>query len=350
MMAEVTHLVTGGSGYFGEIVVARLLKDGARVRIFDLNAPETTDERVSFVQGDIRDIAAVQAACKGVDTVFHNVAQVPLARDKDLFWSVNRDGTRNIVDACRAQNVRKLVYTSSSAVFGVPKSNPVTESTVPTPAEDYGRAKLAGEDICREASAKGLDASIIRPRTILGHGRLGVVQMLLDWVSRGLCVPVFGKGDNIYQFVHADDLAWACAAAAKRKGPELYNIGAGQFGTMRELLEAVCRHAGTGAKVKSLPMKPAELAANVASKLGLSPLGPYHALMYGRSLWFDISKAEKELGYKPQWSNERMICNSYDWYMAHRDRLKSTGASHHKSALKKGVLAFLPYFLKVLPS
>lgn len=344
------HLVTGGSGYFGENLVTRLVRSGDTVRIFDLNAPEKAEPGVTFVQGDIRDAAAVRAACAGVDAVFHNVAQVPLAKDKSLFWSVNRDGTRNIVEACLSAKVRKLVYTSSSAVFGVPRSNPVTESTVPEPAEDYGRAKLAGETICQEGAAKGLDIAIIRPRTILGHGRLGIFQVLFDWVSRGLCVPVFGKGDNMYQFVHADDLAWACIAAAKRQGPEIFNVGAAEFGTMRQTLEGLIRHAGTASRVKAIPFGPAEAAANVASKLGLSPLGPYHALMYGRSLWFDISAAQDKLGYKPRYSNLEMICESYDWYLAHRDHLRATGASRHKSAVKQGILALLPYFLKVLPA
>ena len=107
------------------------------------------------MQGDIRDRAAIAAACAGVELVFHNVAQVPLAKDKNLFWSVNRDGTRNMLQASVDQGVRKIIYTSSSAVYGVPKANPVTENTVPAPSEDYGKAKLAGEDLCWEYGRRG---------------------------------------------------------------------------------------------------------------------------------------------------------------------------------------------------
>jgi nucleoside-diphosphate-sugar epimerase len=252
-----------------------------------------------------------------------------------------------VIDAAQQAGVRKLVYTSSSAVFGVPRANPVTEDTPPSPAEDYGRAKLAGEEICRDAAASGFDVSIVRPRTILGHGRLGILQILFDWISRGFDVPVLGRGDNLYQFVHADDLAAACIAAAARPGFAIYNVGAERFGTMRETLEALCVHAGTGSHVKSVPMGPTVMLAEAARHLGISPLWSYHSLMYGRSLYFDISKAKVELGFAPRYSNVEMICESYDWYLAHRANL--AGRSAHTSPVRKGVLALVPWMLKLVP-
>lgn len=343
-------LVTGGSGYFGELLGKMLLDRGRQVRVLDLNPPGYTHEKLEFIPGDIRDAKAVAAACAGIDTVFHNVAQVPLAKEKELFWSVNRDGTQLLIEKSVKAGVKKFVYTSSSAVFGVPKQNPVTEESEPAPAEDYGRAKLAGELICRAANDKGLDVSIVRPRTILGHGRLGVVQILFDWIERGLDVPVLGGGANRYQFVHADDLAWACVAASERPGFGLYNVGAKEFGTMRELLQALIDHAGSKSRIKSIPLGPTEIAANIASALGLSPLGPYHSLMYGRSMWFDISKAEKELGYAPKYSNTSMIIETYNWYLENKAELSKARQSHHKSPVKQQVLAFLPHFLQLIPA
>ncbi len=343
-------LVSGGSGYFGELLGKQLLEKGHRLRVLDLNPPGFSHPNLDFVQGDIRDRATAAKACSGIDIVFHNVAQVPLAKEKDLFWSVNRDGTQILADEAIKAGVGKFVYTSSSAVFGVPKSNPVTEETEPAPAEDYGRAKLAGETICSEANARGLDVSIVRPRTILGHGRLGVVQILFDWIERGLDVPVIGGGRNRYQFVHSDDLAFACIAASEHPGFSIYNIGAAEFGTMRELLQALIDHAGSKSKVKSIPLGPTEFAANLSSSLGLSPLGPYHSLMYGREMWFDISKAERELGYKPAYSNAAMICETYDWYIANKASIGGSGQSHHKSPVKQQVLSVLPHVLHWLPA
>src|SRR5437660_2530201 len=163
-MAQV--LITGGSGYFGSLLLRRL-RALAPCRVFDLvDAPDRPGD-VEFVQGDIRDFAAIRRACQGVRVVHHNVAQVPLAKDRHLFESVNVEGTRNLLEAAKVEGVAKVVYTSSSAVFGAPKSNPVTPETTPTPAEAYGKAKYEAEKICRRYVEKGLDVSIIRPRTIL---------------------------------------------------------------------------------------------------------------------------------------------------------------------------------------
>lgn len=346
-----TVLVTGGAGYFGEVLSQALLAKGIKLRVFDLNAPGFAHQNLEFAQGDIRDSAAVAAACRDIEVIYHNVAQVPLAKNKHLFWSVNSDGTRILLEQARKSGVRKLVYTSSSAVFGAPARNPVTEDTPPMPAEDYGRAKLAGEELCRTSAEAGLDVTIIRPRTILGHGRLGVAQILFEWIRQGHDVPVFDAGKNIYQFVHADDLASACIAAADRKGFAVYNIGARKFATMAETLAAVIRHAGSGSRLRSVPIGPAQFMMKVMEKIGASPLGPYHALMYGRSLYFDVAKAERELGWAPRYGNQEMICESYDWYVRNREKLvkSSQGRSRHQSPLRQGVLACAPLALKFFP-
>ena len=189
--------------------------------------------------------------------MLHNVAQVPLAKDPDLFDSVNVTGTANLLVAARDAGVGKVVHTSSSAIFGIPEHNPVTEETPPRPLEAYGRAKLQAELLCREAAVSGVDVTIVRPRTILGHGRLGIMAILFEFVADGAPVFVLGSGDNRYQFVHAEDLADACLRAAGRPGPAVYNVGAVEFGTMRETLQALVDHAGTGSRVRSLPVAPA---------------------------------------------------------------------------------------------
>ena len=211
-------LITGGSGYFGSLLRDRLLDRGQAVRVFDLADANDRPAAVEFALGDIRDENRVRVACDGCDVIYHCVAQVPLAKDRHLFESVNIDGTENLLKAALAAKARKVIYVSSSAVFGAPKSNPVTEQTAPAPAEAYGRAKLAGETLCARYGQQGLDVSIIRPRTIMGHGRLGIFQILFEWIRTGYNVPVLGRGDNTYQFVHADDLAEACILAASRGG------------------------------------------------------------------------------------------------------------------------------------
>jgi nucleoside-diphosphate-sugar epimerase len=334
-------LVTGGSGYFGQILVDRAVAQGDRVRIFDVNPPAESTDSVEYMQGDVRDRAAIRAACDGVDVVLHNVAQVPLARDRDLFWSVNVVGTADLLVAARDAGVAKVVHTSSSAVFGIPDSNPVTEETPCRPLEAYGRAKLEAELLCRDAVRAGLDVTIIRPRTILGHGRLGIMAVLFDFVADGAPVFVLGGGGNRYQFVHASDLADACLRAADRQGPAVYNIGATEFGTMRETLQTLVDHAGTGSRVRSLPVGPARLAMRALTGLRQAPFAPYHWLLYGESLWFDTTRARTDLGWEPKHSNASMIIESYEWFLEHRDTLGSSERSHHQSPVRPGLLRLL---------
>ena len=337
-------VVTGGSGYFGNVLCQALVDAGLEVVNLDVSRVEMPG--VEYVECDIRDRDRVRQVLEGANVVFHNVAQVPLARDPGLFDSVNREGTAAMLWAAEHATVGKVVYTSSSAVFGVPDSNPVTEETQPRPLEAYGRAKLDGELLCRAAVTRGLDVTIIRPRTIVGHGRLGIFAILFDWVADGVDVLVFDGGHNRYQFVHASDLASACLAAGQRPGPATYNIGAQEFGTMRETLQVLCDHAGTCAGVRSVPSRLAAPAMKVASMSRLAPFAEYHWLMYSRELWFDTTAAQRDLGWQARFSNAEMICEAYDWFLANRSDIGLGGPSHHRSGVKQGVLAGIKNVLR----
>lgn len=342
-----TSLVTGGSGYFGSLLVRRLLDRGHDVRVLDLDDADDRPESVGFVRGDIRDRAIVASAVDGADVVFHNVAQVPLSRDAEQLRTVNVDGTTILLEAARNAGVRKIVHTSSSAVFGVPRVNPVLPTTVPKPEEAYGHAKLAAEWACLDAVRNGLDVSIVRPRTILGHGRLGIFAILFDWIADGADPIVLGDGSNRYQFVHADDLADACILAGDHDGPGVFNIGTDRFGTMAETIGHLCEYAGSGSQVRRLPAGPAAAAMRATAALGLTPFAPYHWLMYARSMWFDIEHAREALGWEPQWSTDEMFAQSYDWFLAHRGS-PATGSAHRRPA-EQGLLEVVKRASGLLP-
>jgi nucleoside-diphosphate-sugar epimerase len=291
----------------------------------------------------------VAAAVDGVDIVFNNVAQVPLAKDHELLRTVNVDGTALLLAASRRAGVRKVVHTSSSAVFGIPRSNPVLPGTVPSPVEEYGHAKLAAEWACLDAAKDGLDVSIVRPRTILGHGRLGIFGILFEWIADGADVFVLGDGSNRYQFVHADDLAEVCLRAGDASGPAVFNAGTDRFGTMRESLEELCAHAGTGSKVRSLPAGAAALGMRAAAGLHLAPFAPYHWLMYSKSLWFDIQHVRDALDWQPKYSNAEALADSYDWFLLNRASTADEGRSHHRTIAKQGALKVLKTATRVLP-
>ena len=340
-------LVTGGSGYFGSLLIDKLLDNKWECKNLDINDFYGSKE-VEFIKGDIRDVTILDKVCQGVDVVFHNVAQVPLAKNKKLFNSVNINGTTNLLKSCLKNNVEKVIYTSSSAIYGVPKVNPVTEEMTPTAQEAYGKAKLIGENKCIEYASKGLEVVIIRPRTIMGHGRLGIFQILFEWIANGHNIPVLGTGDNIYQFIHSDDLADAIILSADSKiRTGIYNCGAERYGSMREVLENLCDYANTKSIVKSVPHTFARMGMNISSILGISPLGGYHSLMYGESMYFDITKAKNELGWNPKFSNNEMFKESYDWYIYNRQKImrgKQEG-SPHQSRVNEGILSLVKFFL-----
>ncbi len=345
-------LVTGGSGYFGSLLVAQLVGAGHQVRVLDINPSDELAHGVEFVRGDIRDPRVVREAVDQVDVVFHNVAQVPLARDRELLESVNIDGTRILVDACAAAGVKKIVHTSSSAIFGIPATNPVLPTTAPRPLEAYGAAKLAAEEVCRSAIAeRGLDITIVRPRTILGHGRLGIFGILFDWIADGADPFVLGRGENRYQFVHAEDLAEACIRAGNVAGPDVFNVGTDRFGTMRDALEGLCSHAGTGSRVRSLPARPTSAAMRAAAALKLAPFAPYHWIMYSKSMWFDTSHVTDKLGWSPRWSNDEMFVDSYEWFLRNRASSADQGGtvSHHRRSARQGALSIVKRATRLLP-
>ena len=333
-------LITGGSGYFGESLLNKLLDRGYNCSVLDINDPnEAFFEKINFFKTDIRDYKGVLKAFKGIDYIFHNVAQVPLAKDKKLFDSVNNIGTMNIVKAANENGCKHLVYTSSSAVYGIPPYNPVKEITDTGPVEEYGQAKLDGEKMCLEYKDT-IDITIIRPRTILGNGRLGIFQILFEWIYSNQNIPVFDGGNNIYQFVHCDDLSEACIKSVEEKATGIFNIGTKDYCSMKETLNSLIIHSKKNSKITSLPSKIIVPLMNLASYLGLSPLGPYHSAMYGKSLYFDTSRAEKELKWISKYSNKDMIKESYDWYLSNRNELLNNKSqkSLHKSSVKQGIL------------
>ena len=129
----------------------------------------------------------------------------------------------------------------------------------------------------------------------------------------------------------------------------MFNAGTDRFGTMYDALAHLCQHAGTGARVRRLPAGPTEAAMRVSAALRLTPFAPYHWLMYGRSMWFDIDHVRERLGWSPRWSTDEMLAESYDWYLAHRGALDSA-ASHHRRPARAGALSLLKRLTPLLPA
>jgi nucleoside-diphosphate-sugar epimerase len=339
-------LVTGGSGYFGTTLVKRLILENYAVRVLDLNYPNNPEPSVEYIAGDVCNLDACIKATAGVKVVFHNVAQVPLANDSKKFNEVNIDGTRNICEASKRNGVKNFVYTSSSAVYGIPYKLPVMKEDPKIPVEDYGRAKLEGELICKNLTNYGIQVKIIRPRTILGLGRLGIFGILFGWVSRGINIYTLGKGDGPYQFIHSEDLAEGVLRASKLNGDFEFNLGALEYGTFKEDLQKLCDFANTGSRVIGLSDWFVRPLLKMLSYVKFLPFASYQLKLYSKPMYFQSEEDWKQLGYTPKYSNSEMLIESYSHYLQSINPNVNVGVSHHQKTPKGISLSAIGLVLK----
>jgi nucleoside-diphosphate-sugar epimerase len=341
-------LVTGGSGYFGTILVKTLIAENFRVRVLDLNYPETPEPSVEYIKGDICDFEVCLRASVGVSTVFHNVAQVPLANNSKVFKEVNIGGTRNICEASKRNGVKNFVYTSSSAVYGVPSKLPVSIDDPKIPVEDYGRAKLEGEVICKDLTNYGVQVKIVRPRTILGLGRLGIFGILFGWVSSGINIYTLGKGDSPYQFIHAEDLAEGIMRASRLNGNFEFNLGALEYGTLKEDLQKLCDFSNTSSRVIGLSNWLVRPLLKMLSYVGFLPFASYQLKLYSKPMYFQSEKDWQQIGYIPKYSNSEMLIESYRHYLESSNSHVTVGVSHHQKTPKGFSLLVVGLVLKLM--
>jgi len=336
------HLITGGSGFLGNLIARRLHARGEQVRILDVWEDPSRPKGIEFVNCDIRDNAGVAKAMRGADVVHHNVALVPLTKAGKDFWSVNVKGSQIAAEQALKAGVKTFIHMSSSAIFGAPEKCPITNGSPYAPVEIYGRAKLAGELAVRETLNRAkLPLIVIRPRTILGESRLGIFQVLFQWISENRKIYVIGDGNQGFQFVHAHDLMDAYLLAMDARQPGVYNVGTDRFDTLRQVLEHVIAHARSTSRVVGLPAGLTINTLRVLDWLRLSPLAPWHYLTYHKPFYFDVAPL-LALGWEPRYSNDEMFRESWDWFVVNKDRLAAeAAASPHRSIVKQRLLGIL---------
>ena len=256
-MEEKVFLITGASGFLGYHMCKYLVTRHQTVRGIDIEPFNYTDIAggVNFLEGDIRHRQVLEEAMPGVDVVIHSAAALPLWPRAKII-SVNIDGTRNILQTALDLAVRRVVFISSTAVYGIPKEHLVDENHALKGVGPYGEAKIEAERICLEFRKKGLCVPILRPKTFAGPMRLGVFQILYDWVQEGRNIPIIGSGNNRYQLLHIDDLVEAIyliSTAPENKANDTFNVGATKFETMKTDLQALLDYAGFGKRVIPIP-------------------------------------------------------------------------------------------------
>src|SRR5207302_1198247 len=216
--------------------------------------------------------------------------------------SINVGGTENVLLAGRDADVRRVVFVSSTAVYGVPEKHPIEEGDPLVGVGWYGESKIDAEALCRVAA---VETTILRPKTFIGPERLGVFEILFDWIREGRRIYVLGQGHNRYQLLAVEDLVEAIVLAAPvpEAAGETFNVGATEFGTVREDLGALIAHAGSASRLQPVPVKPAELALRALELLRVSPLAEWHYKTAHRDSFVDVSTAQRLLGWQPRLSN-----------------------------------------------
>ena len=342
-----TFLITGGAGFLGINLTRYFLNRGFHVRSLDIAAFDYPEKhQVEVIQGDIRDPQAVKRAMAGVEIVIHCAAALPLYRRDEIF-STDVDGTRILLQAAAAADVKRFIFISSTAVYGVPDHHPIFETDRIHGVGPYGEAKIAAEELCREFRNRGMCVPVIRPKTFIGPERLGVFELLYAWAYDGRNFPLIGSGGNRYQLLDVEDLCQAiylCATCDRALVNDEFNVGAKEFGTLRQDFQSVLDRAGHGRKVVGFPAWPVIQLLKLLEFLHLSPLYQWVYETMPQDSFVSIDRITTRLGFAPQYSNRDALLRNYEWYLAKRATFQNRSGVSHRVPWKHGVLQLAQHF------
>jgi UDP-glucose 4-epimerase len=296
MPAKMHALVTGGGGFIGHHLVRKLLDDGYEVRVLD-NFSTGRRERlegldVAVVEGDLRSYERAHTAVRGTDLVFHLGALPSVPRsvqDPLTTGAVNVEGTLNVLLAARDEGVKRVIFASSSSVYGANPILPKSEADQPLPVSPYGVSKLAAEHYCRAfTTVYGLETVSLRLFNVFGPGQdplsqyAAVVPRFITALASGRRPIVYGDGGQTRDFTYVEDVVSALVAAvgAPHAPGEVVNVCAGRETSLLALLE----HLSDLLSVDVDPIFEPARAGEVRASHG------------------DRSKAAALLGWEPRWS------------------------------------------------
>ena len=308
-------LVTGGGGFLGLAIVRNLLMRGDEVRSFSRGTYPALDQLgVQSVRGDLADQAAVLRAARGCDIVFHVAGKAGVWGSTESYHRANVVGTDNVLKACAAEGIQRLVYTSTPSVtfagtdqIGVDESAPYAERYL----SDYPRTKAIAERRVLESNGADLATVALRPHLIWGPGDPHLVPRILDRARSGK-LRLLGDRRNDVDSVYVDNAADAHVLAADRLAPgatiagKKYFISQGEPLPLEDLMNRILAAGGQPPVERRLPVDVAyflgALLETVYGLLGVEnepPLTRFVAAQLSTAHWFDISAARRDLGYEP---------------------------------------------------
>lgn len=338
------YFITGGSGFLGINLIRNILAKGESVVSYDIAPFDYADckDKIVSVLGDIRDMDRLTTAMQGSQIVIHCAAALPLYSEDDI-KTTEVLGTKFVLEASKQCKVERVVYISSTAVYGVPDHHPLYENDPMVGVGPYGHAKIDAERACEDARTQGMTVSIIRPKSFIGPERLGVFALLYDWAKDGCSFPMIGNGHNRYQLLDVEDLCdaiFACATLPKQNVNDTFNIGAKEFTTMKEDYQSVLDKAGFGKRIIGTPAGVIIFMLRVLEFFKISPLYAWVYETASKDSFVSIEKAEKVLGFKPKYSNKQALIRNYKWYLKHLRDFEGKSGVSHRVPWKQGALSF----------
>lgn len=343
-------LITGGAGFLGLHLTSFLEKKKFELTLVDIHEFDKKEYPGNYklVIADVRDRKRMFELVKNHDCVIHAAAALPLSKKEDIY-SVNIEGTKNIIDASIKYKTKRLINISSTAVYGVPKKHPIIEDDLMVGVGAYGQSKIEAEKLCFKAIENGLPLTILRPKTFVGTGRLGVFEILFDWIHDGKRIPIIGNGNNRYQLLDVDDLVYAIylfIIKDKNSYNDVFNIGAKEFTTVRKDLQVLFDFAKSGSKIFPTPSFPVKKALFLFEKMGISPLYQWVYDTADKDSFVSINKLTKVLSWKPEYSNSDALIKAYQWYQKHYREIKAASPGiTHTVGWDQGILKLFKKFL-----
>lgn len=344
-------LITGGAGFLGLHLALFFAKKNHNVILLDIGKFERGEypKNCKFITADIRNKKLVNSLTRNIDVIIHAAAALPLWKKEEIF-DINVNGTRSVLDSAYHNKVKRFLYISSTAVYGIPRKHPVYESDPLVGVGAYGQSKIDAEFLCEEYRKRGMIISVIRPKTFVGTHRLGVFEILFDWIKDGKKIPVIGNGNNRYQLLDVDDLVEAIYRLIMlkdtKKANNTFNIGAKRFQTVRKDLQELFDYAKSGSRIFATPGWLVKKLLWLFEKLKISPLYQWVYDTADKDSYVSINRLMKTLNWQPKYSNSQALIKSYKWYLDHYNEIKSRPAGvTHTVGWKQGILGWFKKFL-----
>jgi len=308
--------VTGGAGFIGSHLAARLARDGQQVRVLDSLVSAASQRRaavlaempgVEIISGDIRDAGVCRQALRDADFVFHHAAEASVPQsveDPATCIAVNLGGLVNLLEAARAsQSVQRFVFASSCAVYGNLPGAEKSEESPTDPLSPYASSKLAGEYLCRNYfHLHGLETICLRYFNVYGPDQdpngayAAVIPKFITAILKNEKPVVYGDGEQSRDFVYVHDVVQAnlCAALAPREAVAMFNIGSGQSTSLNQILNKLAQLQDCVLALDRQPARPGDIRNSRA----------------------DITAATKLLGFSPSVGLEDGLARTLHWYQS----------------------------------